>query len=126
MTGDRDAFLSSIDDIQADQYGYEQKLEAILANRNLFDWKTLSPFDTTMYTLLCHLEPEYCRENDESPYSALILNRPEGFRVFGKRSVVCNIEKSMADDCASVPVVEVKRVVIISLIVTGANMVQWR
>lgn len=103
VTGDRNAFLSSIDDIQADQYGYEQKLEAIVANRDLFDWKTLTPFDTTMYMLLCHLEPEYCRENDESPYSALILNRPEGFRVFGKRSVICDIERSMADHCGLCP-----------------------
>ena len=54
---------------------YYDRLDGVLANRDLFDWKTsLVPFDTYMYMLQAHLYPETKHpQNRTNRYSALIL-----------------------------------------------------
>jgi hypothetical protein len=80
------AFLEAIDNILADQQGYEEKLATLLENQGLFDWTTLTPFDTYMFMLSRHLWPDTSSTETSTPYSALILSKPDGFRAFGPPS----------------------------------------
>jgi hypothetical protein len=65
------SFLASINDILADKEGYKTRLQNVLDNRDLFDWRTEAPFDTYMYMLQSHLFPEL--RTNATQYSALIL-----------------------------------------------------
>jgi len=66
-------FLRQLDDLVADQAGYQHKHEHLVANRELFDWTTLVPFDTYMFMLSSKLWPDEIRSSYTSKYSALIL-----------------------------------------------------
>jgi hypothetical protein len=65
------SFLASVDRILADKEGYKTRLQNVLDNRDLFDWRTEAPFDTYMYMLQSHLFPEL--RTTSTKYSALIL-----------------------------------------------------
>jgi hypothetical protein len=64
-------FLEAINRILVDDGLLEQKHQAVLENRQLFDWTTLFPFDTYMYMLQAHMYPE--TRHATSRWSALIL-----------------------------------------------------
>jgi hypothetical protein len=64
------------DDEQQQQGGLQQRHQAVLENRKLFDWTTLFPFDTYMYMLQAHLYPETRHASSSSRWSALILPPP--------------------------------------------------
>jgi hypothetical protein len=84
VSSNQATFLTDIDDILADTNGYKEKKRNVVLNQDLFDWKTIIPFDTYMYMLSVHLWPELemerRRNNNNnsnvsvsSPYTALIL-----------------------------------------------------
>jgi hypothetical protein len=79
----KEDFLRSLDQIIDDEALYQEKLFNLLANRDLFDWRTHVPFDTYMYQFMAQVYPQYRRpSNFDSPYSALQLSKPGGFQVF--------------------------------------------
>eukprot|EP00977_Amphora_coffeiformis_P021580 scaffold9517_cov200-Amphora_coffeaeformis.AAC.1 len=90
---DKDNFLHTLDSIIRDTELYEQKLAAVMVNRELFDWTKNVPFDTYMYMLMAEIYPQYQRPPSDSPYSALELSKPGGFDVFDpeKKKVWCGI-----------------------------------
>ncbi len=51
-------FVNELSAILQDNKTYQRKLELLLANRHLFDWTGLYPFDTYMYMLQAHLYPD--------------------------------------------------------------------
>lgn len=65
-------FLKMLNDIVADTQLYESKLQAVHANKKLFDYHSHVPFDTYIYMLQCKLWPELKR-TQATKYSALIL-----------------------------------------------------
>jgi hypothetical protein len=67
------SFLASINSILADKKGYERRLQNILNDRDLFDWRTEAPFDTYMYMLQSHLFPEL--NTVSTRHNSLILPR---------------------------------------------------
>lgn len=69
----RTSFLESLEQIIADTDLYVVKQGNVQANRDLFDYNTLIPFDTYMHMLQCRLWPELRRENLRTQYNALIL-----------------------------------------------------
>jgi hypothetical protein len=53
---------------------YDQRHQAVVSNRDLFDWTTMIPFDTYMYMLQADLYPETRHpSNMSNRYSALLL-----------------------------------------------------
>ena len=54
----KNLFQTRIRQILNDEMLYDEKLKAVIAHQQLFDWKTLFPFDTYMYMLQAHLYPE--------------------------------------------------------------------
>jgi hypothetical protein len=65
-------FLADLDRILQNASLLEKKRQQVLANRRLFDWHTLVPFDTYMYMLQAYLYPHH--RHNSSPYSALLLD----------------------------------------------------
>ena len=62
-----------INAIMQDTKGYEERLQALLRNQELFDWETTSPFDQYMYHWSRRLFPDELGDRVvESPYSALL------------------------------------------------------
>jgi hypothetical protein len=56
-----------------EESSYQQKLQTVMDNTDLFDYETVVPFDTYMYMFQVALFPELKRDNLKSPYSALLL-----------------------------------------------------
>ena len=78
------AFQQGIDKILTDddyRQAYEQRLAAITANRHLFDWTSLYPFDHYMYMVQAHEYPKTRHDPRKmllnTTNSALILPEPE-------------------------------------------------
>jgi hypothetical protein len=65
------SFLASINSILADKEGYQTRLQNVLNDRDLFDWRTEAPFDTYMYMLQSHLFPDL--RTNATRYNSLIL-----------------------------------------------------
>jgi hypothetical protein len=65
-------FLADLDRILQDTELLEEKRQNVLANRRLFDWDTLVPFDTYMYMLQAYLFPQH--RHNSSVYSALLID----------------------------------------------------
>lgn len=65
------SFRRQIDVILSGEKKLEEKTRDVVANRDLFDWDTLVPFDAYMYMFQAHLWPE-TRVNS-SKYSGIIL-----------------------------------------------------
>ena len=63
----KEMFVEGMERILADKEGYEQTHRAVLANRELFDYTTLYPFDTYLYMLQAHLYPETRRQQKTLP-----------------------------------------------------------
>jgi hypothetical protein len=82
-SNNRDRFQKDIQAILAEKAngdGYREKLQNLILNQDLLDWKTIIPFDTYLYMLSVHMFPEleWARrqtQNVSSPYPALILPR---------------------------------------------------
>lgn len=72
VTSNQSSFLASIDSILADKEGYQKRLQNILNDRDLFDWRTEAPFDTYMYMLQSRLFPDLVRTTT-TRYNSLIL-----------------------------------------------------
>jgi hypothetical protein len=64
-------FNNSIKQILQDDEGYQRRYDAVLRNRQLFNWSSLYPFDTYMYMLQAHLYPE--TRHATCDWSAMIL-----------------------------------------------------
>ena len=60
-----------------DDDSYLYKLDLINNNQNLFDWRTLVPFDTYMYVVARHVVPNSQRRATSSPNSLLLLDKIE-------------------------------------------------
>jgi hypothetical protein len=69
----KSSFLASINSILADKEGYQMRLQNVLNDRDLFDWRTEAPFDTYMYMLQSHLFPELRTNTNATRYNSLIL-----------------------------------------------------
>ena len=54
----QESFLQRLTEILQDEETYQRKYKTLLANKHLFDWETLYPFDTYMYMLQAKLYPE--------------------------------------------------------------------
>jgi len=83
------SFHDSMESILMDEEGIKEKTRMILANRDLFDWYTLVPFDTYMYMLQAYLWPE--TRTHISRYSALILPAPVD-KAIGACNTTCCLE----------------------------------
>jgi hypothetical protein len=60
--------------LDAPSLEYNQRRQAVVSNRDLFDWTTMIPFDTYMYMLQADLYPETRHpSNMSNRYSALLL-----------------------------------------------------
>ncbi len=68
------SFLQKMDEILEDRNAIEEKTKVVLDNRDLFDWRTLIPFDSYMYMFQAHIYPE-TRVN-HCKYNALKLPPP--------------------------------------------------
>lgn len=62
-------FIKDLRAILKDTSTYNKKMEILMANRHLFDWTTLFPFDTYMYMLQTYLYPE-TRHNAATIFAA--------------------------------------------------------
>jgi hypothetical protein len=69
----RTVFFSDLHRITHNETLYQQKLQTLMRNMDLFDYDTMVPFDTYMYMFQVTLFPETKRVNLTSPYSALLL-----------------------------------------------------
>jgi hypothetical protein len=65
-------FVAKIKAILEDQRSYQNKFEQLQQNYDLYNWRTLIPFDTYMYVLSSKLQNKLNTES--SPYSALDLS----------------------------------------------------
>jgi hypothetical protein len=99
------AFLQSIAAMKKDRSLYEDKVASIQANRHLFDWQTVIPFDTYMYMFLSQLEPEYRRTDMPTSSSALIQPKNDAsLAVFDKstKNIWCG-GANFAPTCGECP-----------------------
>jgi len=68
---DQHSFTNQLSFILDDKTLLQRKTEIVLENRDLFDWDTITPFDTYMYKFQTKIWPE--TKVNSTMYSALIL-----------------------------------------------------